>query len=65
MHLLEWQSSRKTDKAGAQHVNGEANRGIICNQTVQHDLYYLPVPMSGFDLSTLMDIGVVHSFIVL
>ena len=39
-------------RSGTVQVSGEADGGNICNLTVQHGLYYLPISITnGFDLS--------------
>ena len=43
---------------------GEADRGNICNITVQNGLYYLPVSTNQFDLSIHVDTGTTHSLLV-
>ena len=37
--------------------------GNVCNITVKCGFYYLPVSMNGIDLSALIDVGDMHSFV--
>ena len=41
----------------------KADRDNNCNIAVQHGLYCLSVSMNGFDLSVLVDAGVMRSLV--